>query len=412
MMRHIAIVGAGQAGLLLAIGLLRRGVRVTLISDRTPEQILHGPIPAAAFIFDNALQVERDLEINYWDGTALGCNAIHIDALGPEGGIGLSIEAPLHKPGICIDQRLKAFRWMQEFERRGGHLVVKPATVEGLEGYVREHDLVIVAAGRGEISQLFARNEERSPFSGPARNVSMVAVTGTKDWHNFKTPGVKFTILPGVGEIFSAPLYAKDQVQARFLGFEAIAGGPMDRFRRGMDPLEQLETSKAVFRELLPWDYESVRDAVLVDDRAYLFAAITPVVRDPVGRLPSGAHVMGIADAVILNDPIAAQGANNAAKMARLVADQIAAHGDRPFDPAWMTAVFEEFWTYGRYVNLLNQLLLLPPQPYFIDLLGAASQIPAVASDFINGFNHPPSVFPWIADPDEAGRYLQSKTTA
>ena len=47
---------------------------------------------------------------------------------------------------------------MEELERRGGKLVFHDATVADLEGYAREHDLVIVAAGKGEVAQLFERD--------------------------------------------------------------------------------------------------------------------------------------------------------------------------------------------------------------------------------------------------------------
>src|SRR5262249_23962944 len=107
-------------------------------------------------------------------------------------------------------------------------------------------------------------------------------------------------------------------------------------------------------------------------------------------------------------DPIAAQGANNAAKMARLYRESIVAHGDRPFDAAWMESVFEEAWAYLQHGNLLAEKLLQPPAPHAIDIMGAASQNPVVASRLINGFNHPPSLFPWFSDPVEAHRFLAS----
>lgn len=53
-MRKIAIIGAGQAGLLLGIGLVDAGYTVTLFSDRTPEAILHGKPMAFPTLFDRA----------------------------------------------------------------------------------------------------------------------------------------------------------------------------------------------------------------------------------------------------------------------------------------------------------------------------------------------------------------------
>ena len=43
-MAKIAIVGAGQAGLHLGIGLLMSGHQVTMLSNRTGEQIAAGPV--------------------------------------------------------------------------------------------------------------------------------------------------------------------------------------------------------------------------------------------------------------------------------------------------------------------------------------------------------------------------------
>ena len=56
--------------------------------------------------------------------------------------------------------------------------------------------------------------------------------------------------------------------------------------------------------------------ARVTDAQATLSGRLTPVVRRPVARLPSGRPVLGLADAVVLNDPITGQGSNTAAKSA------------------------------------------------------------------------------------------------
>ena len=66
-MRKIAIIGAGQAGLHLGIGLVDAGYAVTLFSDRTPEAILHGKPMGTPVLFPDALQLERNLGLNFWD---------------------------------------------------------------------------------------------------------------------------------------------------------------------------------------------------------------------------------------------------------------------------------------------------------------------------------------------------------
>jgi len=43
-------------------------------------------------------------------------------------------------------------------------------------------------------------------------------------------------------------------------------------------------------------------------------------------------------------------------------------------------------------------MLLLPPPPHVITLLAAAAKNPIIADTLAEGFNHPNSLFPWIAD--------------
>ena len=49
--RRIAIVGAGPAGTALALGLLRQDHQVTLVSDRTAEEIRGGAVMSSQVTF-------------------------------------------------------------------------------------------------------------------------------------------------------------------------------------------------------------------------------------------------------------------------------------------------------------------------------------------------------------------------
>jgi hypothetical protein len=53
---------------------------------------------------------------------------------------------------------------------------------------------------------------------------------------------------------------------------------------------------------------------------------------------------MAIGDTAVLNDPIAGQGSNNAARMVRHLVARIVANGNAAFDAAWMKDTFETFW--------------------------------------------------------------------
>ena len=89
-----------------------------------------------------------------------------------------------------------------------------------------------------------------------------------------------------------------------------------------------------------------------MDATAFLFGGVVPVVREPVGQLPSGALVLGIGDALVVNDPLTAPGANSAAKAADAYLSAIRAHGDALYDRAFMERTFHDFWnTTLRFVT-------------------------------------------------------------
>jgi flavin-dependent dehydrogenase len=134
--------------------------------------------------------------------------------------------------------------------------------------------------------------------------------------------------------------------------------------------------------------------------------AFSPTVRKPIGRLPSGASVLGMADAVCLNDPITGQGSNNASKAAKVYMDAIIGHGDRSFDANFMQATFDSYWSEAQYVVGWTNALLSPPPPHVLNIMGSAQAYPELARRIANGFNQPSDFFPWFAVPEEADAYL------
>lgn len=59
MPRFTTIVGAGQAGLQLAIHLRKKGCEVLLVSNKTAEQIKFGNIMSTQGLFGTALAYEK-----------------------------------------------------------------------------------------------------------------------------------------------------------------------------------------------------------------------------------------------------------------------------------------------------------------------------------------------------------------
>src|ERR1700745_3056467 len=93
--RRIAIVGGGQSGLQLALGLLENKYEVLFVSNRPPDQILSGRVPSSQFMFHDSLQNERDLGINFWEKECPITEGIAFSVPGPDGGRALFWEAKL-----------------------------------------------------------------------------------------------------------------------------------------------------------------------------------------------------------------------------------------------------------------------------------------------------------------------------
>lgn len=404
-MRSIAIVGAGQSGLQLALGLLGQGgYDVTVVTDRTPQDVHDGRIMSSQFQFDDALETERRLGIAFWEDECPKTEAIAFNLAGPDGQVGLSWAAKLDAPGMSVDQRVKFPRWMEEVERRGGKLEIRAVGVDELAQLAAAHDLVVVASGKGEIGRLFERDAERSELDRPMRALALAYVNGMKPREDFTA--VTFSLVPGVGELFWFPGLTTTGA-CDMLVFEGVPGGPMDCFGDVKTPAEHLDKCRWIIESFMPWEAERIGSIELTDDNGILAGRFPPTVRKPTAKLPSGATVFGMADVVVLNDPITGQGSNNASKCADLYLDAITRRGDEPFDEGWMHDTFERYWDYARWVSRWTNLLLQPPEPHVVQLLGAASQLPPLASKIANGFNNPPDYFPWWDDADEANQLIE-----
>lgn len=405
-MRKITIVGAGQAGLQLGLGLLEAGYHVTLVSNRTGEQIRAGRVMSSQCMFGGALRTESDLKLDFWSdsGQCPPVEGIAFTVPGPDGAKALHWSARLDAEARSVDQRVKIPAWMDEFTRRGGELTIADAGVDDLERYAAESDLVVVAAGKGQIASLFARDERKSTYDAPQRALALTYVTGLtpRPVHS----AVCFNLIPGVGEYFVFPALTTTG-PCEIMVFEGVPGGPMDCWQDVSTPAEHLARSKEILAQFLPWEAERAADAQLTDDNGILAGRFAPTVRQPVATLPSGRVVLGIADVVVLNDPITGQGSNSAAKAAASCLDSIVEHGTAAFDATWMQGAFDRYWAYASHVTGWTNAMLAPPAPHAFELLGAASELPAIASRFVNGFDDPTDFARWFMDPELAGRYLR-----
>ena len=407
-MKRIAIVGAGQSGLQLGLGLLAAGYEVTMFSNRTGEDIRHGKVMSSQCMFHTSLQIERDLGLDFWAHDCPTVDGIGLAVPHPEqkGAKAIDWVARLNSSAQSVDQRVKIPAWMDEFQKKGGELVFKDAGIDELEACTQSHDLTLVASGKGEISKLFERDAHKSSFDKPQRALALTYVKGMTPREPYSA--VCFNLIPGVGEYFVFPALTTTG-PCEIMVFEGVPGGPMDCWADVNTPQEHLARSKWILDTFTPWEAGRCRDVELTDDNGILAGRFAPTVRKPVATLPSGRKVLGLADVVVLNDPITGQGSNNAAKCADTYLKSILARGDGAADAAWMQQTFDRYWFgYAQWVTQWTNMLLAPPPPHVLKLLGTAGAMPPLASAFANGFDDPRTFFPWFADPAEADRYIET----
>jgi flavin reductase (DIM6/NTAB) family NADH-FMN oxidoreductase RutF/2-polyprenyl-6-methoxyphenol hydroxylase-like FAD-dependent oxidoreductase len=401
-----AIVGAGQSGLQLALGLLAAGWEVTLVSNRSSDEIASGHVLSSQCMFESALQAERALGLDRWAESCPPVEGISVAVAGAGDEAAIEWAGRLDWPARSVDQRVKVPAWMDDFVGRGGELVVREAGIDDLEGYARSHDLVVVATGKGALANLFARDTEKSPYDTPQRALALTYVVGMTPRPGYSA--VCFNLAPGVGEYFVFPALTTSG-PCEIMVFEGVPGGPMDCWADVRTPDEHLARSLEILDRFFPWEAERCRDVELTDARGTLTGRLVPGVRQPVGRLPSGAAVLGMADVVVINDPITGQGANNAAKCAELYLESITGH-EGVYDERFMQRTFDRYWRgYAQWVVAWTNALLAPPQPHVLRLLEAAQELPTLAETIVNGFDDPRVFYPWWFDAGEADRLIAER---
>jgi Styrene monooxygenase A putative substrate binding domain len=305
--RRITIVGDGQAGLVLAIGLRRAGHAVRLVQDRPSAIIASGRLMSSHCMFATARREERKLGLDLWAADAPAIQGIRIEALLPSGSPApvISFTGPLGAVAASVDQRLKLPPWLALFEALGGTLDIQARNIDLLERCARDSELVIVAAGQDPLSGLFPIDRQRSPFPEPMRALSMINLRGGHPPDG--RPCVATTGVPGAGGLMRFPALTHGG-PCEILFFEAVIGGPLDIGRPNMGADEQWSIMRAALRGVLPAEAERLEAAGPTDEGAGLIGRITPTVRYAVGRQPSGRHVLGLGDAVVVNDPLMGQG--------------------------------------------------------------------------------------------------------
>ncbi|MCZ6831770.1 MAG: FAD-binding oxidoreductase, partial [Gammaproteobacteria bacterium] len=382
-MRKVTIVGAGQSGLMAAVGLVRKGYDVTVVSDRTPEEIRNGRVASSQGMQATPIAYEREMGLRLWDDIYHPWDGIEFNILNPTDGSKLSSFAQRLGPQNgradwvvdSIDQRVKMPAWIYRFEELGGKMCYESADLAALDRYAAESDLVMVASGKGEIGKLLERDDDKSVYDKPQRGLALAYVKGmapikTRD-HGEVKRGLTWNARPGVGEYFVCNALTTSG-ECDIMIFEAIPGGPADTLDMRVGPEQYLKDCLDVLDKFYPHEAERCKNVELTDDLGILTGRFPPTIRKPLMRLPGGGLAMGIADAVCLNDPITGQGSCNAAKYAKVVYDAVLNQAHEPFDADWMQGVFDHYWQHAKAVVDWTNHLLDGPGPAANKLMMAA----------------------------------------
>ncbi len=400
MTADIGIVGAGTAGLHLALMLQQRGVDATLYAERTADEVLAGRLANTVAHHHHTRERERELGVNHWDETGPSYGR-HWHYFGGEQP--LAFPGDFAAPSLAVDYRLYQSRLLQDYEERGGTVRFGVVEAGAVGQLAAEHDLVVVSTGRGGWSDLFPRVPGRS-LDGPRRLLSAGLYAGI----DYPDPvGVTFAVSPGHGELIEIPLQTFEG-NATTLLFEAVPGGDLEVLSRtpyADDPAGYERLALEKLREHFPPVFERSDPSAfgLTRPSSIVQGAVTPTVRKSFARLDDGTCAIAVGDAHVVVDPLVGQGANSASFSTWTLGEAILEEG--PLDEALCRRVDERRLPFvlGAY-DWTN--FMTAPEPHLFALVGAMSQSEALANDFTDNFNAPDLQWEHLSSPEATAAYV------
>ncbi|MEV0995669.1 styrene monooxygenase/indole monooxygenase family protein [Nonomuraea sp. NPDC050202] len=394
----IGIVGAGISGLTLALRLQQLGVETTLYCESDADTLRKGRLPATVVRMGHTRARERELGSEHYRDPACLMNRAMLSIKGEPP---LEFTAGTAEPFHAVDLRLLLPAFMDDYAGRGGELVVSGSAPDAalVDRWSERHELMVVAAGRRSVTELFPRDAALSPYDRPQRLLAAGLYRGLDLESVFS-----YNISGGAGEILRAPMLTREGVVSAVL-VEAIPGGPLEPITR-VPGDEVAATLLGLLREHAPRLAEGVDPAAfeLLGPDDLLRGAVTPTVRRPVAELPSGRVALAIGDAWIVNDPITGQGANLGSRCAWIAAEAIAAGG--PYDAAFARATAERMWEAGKPVTDWTNAFLRPPPEHVVKLLVAAAGRQDLADLVLSLFSDPPYAWGVLSSPEEIARIV------
>jgi len=186
----------------------------------------------------------------------------------------------------------------------------------------------------------------------------------------------------------------------------------MDVFRSldyEQDPKRFDRAVLEIIRDRFPRTFERIEPVEfgLTGPRDLLKTAVTPLVREDYVELGNGKFAISLGDAHVLVDPIVGQGANAASYSAFVVGESIV--GDHAYDRLFCERVARRRAERLQGLTQWANLMLQPPLPHVLELVGAMSQHQAVCDEFTQNFNAPERQWEILATPQRTQAFLRSR---
>tara|TARA_R110002110_G_scaffold95455_1_gene246624 strand:- start:188971 stop:190200 length:1230 start_codon:yes stop_codon:yes gene_type:complete len=384
-MHNIGIVGAGTAGLHLALYLQQHGIDATIITDREPDEYRSSRLLNTVAHHNCTLEREEQLGVNHWQDKEYHYH--YHDHW-------LNIPEPLHFPGTfakpsrAVDYRIYLPTLMNDFMDRGGVIEYQKIAEDDIQPLIDRFDLLVVAVGKGPLGAMFEHNAQESPFEQPQRRLCVGLYSGVS---HPEPKNVTLSLSPGVGELLTIPTLTFDGMQTALL-FENVPGGDLENTvttRYDDDPAAFRQTILDALEQYHPGVYERVDTGKfdLCQPLDVLQGGVVPTVRKTSVAFDNGKFALALGDVHVTVDPVNGQGANIASYSAFKLGEEIvrAPVLDQRFIEQVDMARNDRCLAAARWTNLMMQ----PPSEEFQMLLGAMSQNSALCDEFTENFNWP-----------------------
>jgi len=402
-MTSIGIVGAGVAGLHLGLFLQQHGIAATIYAEKAPEEHLAGRLSNIVIRSAPTRARERCLGVNHWDAAKVDLLRLNFHVGGERP---FAFSGEYAQPVMVVDMRIYYARLLEDFAMRGGRVVLGALQAGDVERLAAEHDLMVVAAGRGSLATMVPRLLAHSPYCTP----QLLCVAGLYRGIAYPQPlGVDIAIVPGHGTIFVVPLFSFES-HLTSVGFFISPGGAFEvlkQLRYADDPRGFEAAVLGLLRAYAPTIYDRVDPSAFALARPLdlCHAAITPTLRRGYIQLPNGTFAVALGDAHVLTDPITGQGANTASHAAWVLGQAIRDSG-ATFDKAFCRRLEQQICFYALPVAEACNAALGPPAAHANELFVAAAHNQAIADAYANSFNHPDKLWEIQSSPERTAALL------